>query len=159
MNLSMKYEHRFFLCTGKPCCKKNVFEAHGQKKPYSIQNDCPFLCCVFFQLFGSRLFFASLNRVQFLNSKNVIPFLCMVALFFFSLRLSKASRRQKWRLHDSLTLQIYQLKAFLAQSLYAARIYPQFYIQLVYKVTLSFTLKFKWQPILSQKSSKIQKQN
>ena len=44
-------------------------------------------------------------------------------------------------------------------SLYAARIYPQFYIQLIYTATLSFTLKFKWQPILSQKSSKIQTQN
>ena len=61
------------------------------------------------------------------------------SIIFFSLRLSKASRRQKWRLHDSLTLQIYQLKAFLAQSLYAARIYPQFYIQLLYKVNLFYT--------------------
>ena len=81
---------------------------------------------------------------------------CMVALFFFSLRLSKASRRQKWRLHDSLTLQIYQLKAFLAQSLYAARIYPKFYIQLLYKTTL----KFECQPNFGQKmfeNSSIQK--
>ena len=37
MNLPMKYEHRFFLCTGKPCCKENVFEAHGQNIPYSIE--------------------------------------------------------------------------------------------------------------------------
>jgi hypothetical protein len=92
----------------------------------------------FYVMFFSFLvpeFCISLNSVQFcfvlwrvvdmchlllkvlLNSKNVITFWCMVALFFF-LRLSKASRRQKWRLHDSLTLQSYFSKQ-TATSIYS----------------------------------------